>query len=134
MSRATSLTSWVGAGRMRRGAIGAAAVGCVMMWVGSVMPWAHELLRAGGSANVQGLDHGGFVILTLALVGNGMVWVRARAGLALVGLVATAWLVICLYELPGVLTDGAAYEAALAWGAYLALGGAVTVVAAAAAA
>jgi hypothetical protein len=52
-----------------------------------------------------------------------------RFGAALLGVVAATWTAVVIYELPGSLTSGYAWQADMAWGSYVALVGALVVLA-----
>jgi hypothetical protein len=108
----------------------AAALVAAAMIAGTLGPWATQQTVLGQST-VPGMDHGGLVVILLAV----MVMVLALADrptlLGVCALAAALWLALVMYGLPGALTSAGAGQADMTWGAYLALAGCVVALGAA---
>jgi hypothetical protein len=109
----------------------AAALGAAAMAIGAVGPWALAH-TAGGQVAAAGLHHGSVLILVASAGVALFAAVRQRPALAVCAAAAALWTALVMYSLPGTLIDQGAGEANLAWGAYLALAGALTALVAAA--
>lgn len=107
-------------------------MGVVLVVVGVLGPWAYTKAPA-GSATAGGIGHGGGIALTLAALAAAALLLFGSRMLAVpCGAAAVAWTVLALYVLPENLLDGPVNQADLAWGTYLALLGALVVLASAA--
>jgi hypothetical protein len=109
-----------------------AAAGAVAMIVGTLGPWMSQQSPLGPST-LPGTDYGGAAVIVLALL---IVLLAAADRPTLVGvcgLTAALWIGIVMYGAPGALTSAGAWEAHIAWGAYLSFAGCLVVLAAASA-
>jgi hypothetical protein len=92
------------------------------MAIGAVSPWAQTWPSTVAADGGRG---GALVVLLAAvLLVQALLTGRRRRALSLAS-ASAAWTAVCMYVAPGDLVDQGAIEATIAWGAYLALGGAL---------
>ncbi len=108
-----------------------AAGGIALMLLGCAAPWAQTKAVAAGTTSVGGLAHGAWIVVGFSVLLGLLILLGSRLLVALCALAAAAWMAYVRYELPGTLLRDAAYQADIAWGAYLALLGSLIVVVAA---
>lgn len=101
--------------------------GLALMVLGAGAPWASAHTLRDGVVSVSGMPHGAALVLGLAALGVLALALRAPTALVLLGLASAAWTALVMYQLPGSLVEGPAWQAEIAWGAYVALLGAVVV-------
>jgi hypothetical protein len=101
-----------------------AATGAAAMIVGTLGPWVAARSDF-GDGTVPGTDYGGLAVIVLASLVALLAAVDRPTLLGVCALTATLWIGIVIYGAPGALTSSWAYEAHIAWGAYLALAGCV---------
>jgi hypothetical protein len=102
-------------------------LGLALMTAGSLSPWATANTWHDGVVPASGIGHGGEVVLVLCVLIVLSLVARAHVVAAALALLATAWIALIAYELPGSLTAGGAWQANLAWGIGIALLGSVLV-------
>ncbi len=98
------------------------------MVLGALGPWAHAQTPA-GDVPASGLGHGAAMVLACAALAALMLVLGHRVIAALCAAAALAWTALVMFTLPGSLLDGPARQADLAWGSYLALLGALILLA-----
>jgi hypothetical protein len=98
-----------------------------MMALGAIGPWAHAQTWSSGAVSVSGFGHGAGVVLACSALVAVTLLAGLPLGAALLGVVSASWTALVMYELPGTLTSGWAWEAEIAWGAQVALVGALIV-------
>lgn len=113
---------FAGVTRRRQAAV---LLGLALMTLGAGAPWATAHTLRDGVVSVSGMPHGAALVLGLAALGVLALVCRAHTALALLGLASAAWTVLVMYQLPGSLVAGPAWQAEIAWGAYVALLGAL---------
>lgn len=80
---------------------------------------------------MSGFGHGAGIVLACSALVVVMLAAGLRPGAALLALAAAAWTALVMYQLPGSLTSEQAWQTDMAWGAYVALLGALIVLASA---
>jgi hypothetical protein len=107
-----------------------ATAGAVAMTAGALGPWATErgLL---GTTTLSGMDYGGVAVMLLALLVTLLAAADRPTLAGACALAAAVWICIVMYGLPGALLGAGADEVSITWGAYLALAGCLTALAAA---
>src|SRR5262245_41034742 len=116
--------------RTTRGSTVAAVAGAATMIVGALGPWA-TAQSVLGQGVAKGMDHGGLVVVLLALLIAVLALADRPTLLGVCALVAAIWIAMVMYSLPGVLVDSGSYRADITWGAFLALAGCFVALAAA---
>jgi peptidoglycan/LPS O-acetylase OafA/YrhL len=96
--------------------------GAGLMAIGAVSPWTQTWPSS--VAADGGLSGGLLVLLAAALLVPALLIGRRRLALSLAS-ASAAWIVSCMYMAPGSLVDQGALEAKVAYGAYVALVGAL---------
>ena len=116
---------------MTRGERTWSLAGAALMVLGAFGTWATAVPDAGASVAIDGFGEGAEVALALGALAAAAALVGHRLATALVALAAAAWIAFVVYSLPGELTSGRFQQAEIAWGAGVALLGALAVLVAA---